>query len=266
MLPKRNYIVKQIKKNNSHVYQVSRYAREDLMLPGCTGVLQIIGKPGLVPWATGEALKMAQDALLRRLNGQDEAQVLINREWVANVILEAKKKPEAIKNEAASLGTQAHAVFDAIVLNKPIPSFDPRIKETIERFKLWLKESNLKMVAGDTCVASLKYGFGGALDAIGELNTENGKEYVLIDYKTSNNTYDSYALQVAAYSQAFEETYNIKCSKAVIVRIGKEKKDKKGNIKPVEFEISWLKDIDDSFEAFKNALALSESLKHSHFI
>ena len=47
------YNVELVKKGRSHFYEVKEYG---LLLPGVTGVLGVINKPALVPWAKREAL------------------------------------------------------------------------------------------------------------------------------------------------------------------------------------------------------------------
>lgn len=253
------YKVEQIKTKNIHVYRVSGDdIKGELLFPGVTGILNIISKPALVPWATKEALKSAERALVGRLNGKESSKITLNKTWIEDVIKDAKKKPTEIKEDAADLGTQAHAVFDAIILHKPIPQVDDRLIQTIGKFQDWLKDTNIKFLIGDTSIASRAYGYGGALDAVGFI----GDDAVLVDFKTSNGIYDTYALQVAAYVQSFFETYGIRCKRAVIVRFGKEKE--KGV--PIEFEAKWLENIDNSFDAFLNALKLSKRLKEKQFM
>jgi hypothetical protein len=44
----------------------------------------------------------------------------------------------------------------------------------------------------------------------------------LFDWKTSNGIRDTYAIQTAMYVQGILETFNIRCSKAYVVRFGKD--------------------------------------------
>ena len=76
--------------------------------------------------------------------------------------------------------------------------------------------------------------------------------------KRRGGIYSEYALQVAAYGQAFSETYGVDCDEAVIVRFSKKL--------PVKFEKKEVADIRLSFQAFLAAKSLKESLAQPQFI
>jgi len=78
-----------------------------------------------------------------------------------------------------------------------------------------------------------------------------------LDWKTSSGIWPEYALQVAAYAQAFKETYGETIDKAYIVRFSKKL--------PVEFEVKEIKSLDDSFEAFLAAKKLRDCLAEDQF-
>lgn len=247
------YRVELVVEGKSHLYDV--YAEDGTTrYPGVTGFLGIINKPALVPWAKREALALVESALVKRLDGKRCAQVVLNKSWIDNVITDAKKRPDQIKDAAADLGTRAHAFIDKIIHGCEPEAIPPEIEAPVMAFKDWWKRSGIELVLGDTKIASRTYGYGGSLDALGR---RNGK-YVILDWKTSTGIYAEYALQVAAYAQAFTETFGLPCQDAVIVRFGKKA--------PVEFEVKELADVKRSFEAFIAAKTLKELLEKPHFI
>ena len=236
----------------SHLYDVVRGDRKK-RLPGVTGVLSVIAKPALIPWAKKEALASVETAIMKRLDGRASAAVEIDREWIGQVLQEAKKRPDKIKDQAAAFGTHAHALIDRIILGDEPAEIPPEVAGPVHAFKDWWRSSGIELVMGDTKVASPEYGYGGSLDALGR---RNGR-YVILDWKTSNGIYTEYALQVAAYAQAFRETYGVPCSEAIIVRFGKKL--------PIEFEYKELADLDLSLSAFLAAKSLKEALEQPHF-
>lgn len=253
-LPPANYAVEQIIKGRAHLYRATLDDGKVIDGPGVTGILGIISKPALVPWATRVALENAERALLSQLGGKKSKSIRLTEEWVKIVIAEAKKVPEKAKDDAADLGTLAHGWFEAFIrgeAGEPIES----IKPAVEAFRKWVSESGINIVQGDTKVFSLKNGYGGALDAIG--CTDDG-EFVLLDWKTSNGCYPEYALQVAAYCNAFHETYGIDIKRAVIVRFSK--------VAPVEFEAKELSNLGLSLKSFLDAKALKEDMAQKHFL
>ena len=200
-LPPANYKVEQIVEKRSHLYLVSHDDGKQDKFPGVTGRLNVISKPALYNWYAKQATENAQRALMAKLGGQKSKTVKLTEAWITEIIEESKKKPEGLKDQAAELGTLAHKYFEDYCngIRQPIAEVLPAIQPSIERFLKWIDESGLTIVAGDTKVASIKHGFGGALDCIlqvedatkmpPELQLSEG-DYVLGDYKTSNGVYD----------------------------------------------------------------------------
>lgn len=247
------FSVSLVVQGNAHLYDVF-WDGGNARYPGVTGFLSVINKPALVPWAKREALSSVENALVKRLEGCEAAIVELNKGWIREILQEARKRPDALKDEAAGLGTQAHAFIDKIIHGVEPADVPVEIAAPVQAFKDWWKGSGIQLVMGDTPVASREHGYGGSLDALG---WRDGK-YVILDWKTSSGIYTEYALQVAAYAQAFRETYGIDCDEAVIVRFGKKL--------PVDFEKKELADLRLSFEAFLAAKTLKESLEKPHFL
>lgn len=246
------YHVDQVVVGKSHFYDVKSDGVTE-RFPGVTGFLGVINKPALVPWAKREALSMVEKALVDRLAGQGSAPIELTRPWIKSVLEEASKRPKQITEEAADLGTQAHAMIDLIVRGQEAAELPEAIQAPVNAFREWWKSSGIQIVLGDTKVASRKFGYGGSLDALG---WRNGK-FLILDWKTSSGLYNEYALQVAAYAQAFSETYGCICEEAIVVRFGKKW--------PIEFEKKQVADLQFSFRAFLAAKELKEALEQSHF-
>ncbi len=247
------YDVALVVEGREHLYDVTVNG-ETFRYPGVTGFLSVINKPALVPWAKKEALSLVEAALLKRLEGNKSARIVLNKAWIDNLIYDAKKRPDLLKDEAADLGSKAHSFIDLIIHGQEPAEIPSEIEGPVKAFKDWWKDSGIELVMGDTKVASLKYEFGGSLDALG---VRNGR-YVILDWKTSGGIYSEYALQVAAYGQAFSETYGVECDEAVVVRFSKKL--------PVKFEKKEVANLTSSFQAFLSAKALKEALAQPQFI
>lgn len=246
------YQIDQVVEGKSHFYDVTADGVTE-RFPGVTGFLGVINKPALVPWAKKEALSLVEKALLGRLGDQPSAPIELTKAWITSVLTDASKRPQKITQDAADLGTQAHAMIDLIVLGKEPTEIPEPIQAPVNAFREWWKSSGIKIILGDTKVASRKFGYGGSLDALG---WRDGK-FVILDWKTSSGLYNEYALQVAAYAQAFSETYACICEEAIVVRFGKKL--------PVEFEKKEVNNLQFSFRTFLAAKELKESLEQSHF-
>ena len=247
------YDVALVVQGREHLYDVTANG-QTTRYPGVTGFLSVINKPALVPWAKKEALSLVEAALLKRLDGNRSARIVLNKAWIDNLLYDARKRPDLLKDQAAELGTKAHSFIDLIIHGQEPSEIPPEIEGPVKAFKDWWRSSGIELVLGDTKVASLQHGFGGSLDALG---VRNGR-YVILDWKTSGGIYSEYALQVAAYGQAFSETYGVDCDEAVIVRFSKKL--------PVKFEKKEVADIRLSFQAFLAAKSLKESLAQPQFI
>lgn len=254
-LPPANYAVKQLVEGKQHFYEVTHDDGQVERFPGVTGVLGIISKPALVPWATKTALENAKEALLEQLDGKAGKKINLTELWIKAVIETAKKVPEKVKTEAGDLGTLAHAYFEAFIRGEEKLTVVPAIQPAVEAFSKWMAESGLQIVGGDTKVASVRHGYGGALDA---LAMDEDGAWTILDWKTGNGIYAEYALQVAAYAHAFEETYGIRPWRGIIVRFGKKE--------PVKFEVREVRSLRESFEAFLAAKSLQDSLKQEQFL
>jgi len=237
--------------NRKHFYRVTT-GGDTFVFPGVTGYLGIINKPALIPWAKREALSVVKSELRKGLS--DDSQTIIDDAWLDKIFALGLKRPDQIKDDAADLGSLVHKYIDQIIQGKMPPDLTPEMEPAVTGFIEWWKNSQIELVMGDTKVASLIHSYGGSLDALGR---QNG-EYVILDWKTSNGVYDEYALQVAAYWQAFAETYGPACQRGYIVRFSKKL--------PVEFEVREVANLEESFRAFLHAKSLSRSMGIKHFL
>jgi len=242
----------EVSRDDSHIYTIQPMG---LVVPGTTGILDIVGgkeKLGaLCGWSKKMALEKVQEHL-RALIGQP---VNIDEKWIDAVRKSAWKRDKDKLKEAGDIGTKIHASIDAYIAGTP-PILDEQTEQGYNNFLSWIKDSGIKLIQGDTFVGHIgpcidggyPYAYGGALDALGEMD---GK-LVLLDWKTSNSMRDTYPLQAAAYATAFEEMYGQKIERGFVVRFGKEIV---GDVEPkeVDLELSWA--------AFKNALELTRAMK-----
>ena len=291
-LPPANYKVEQMDMGRKHVYRVTRDNGEVSNYGGVTGVLGVIAKPQLIPWANNqgishvvaslicgddlkataerardvaEGIKAAKKSkkfveymtkfLAEKFTWEKGTKIDVSPPNVAEIMNRAIKAPDEIKDEAASIGTMAHAYFEKFIRGEDPGEISDKIRPAVDAFNKWISEAKLSIVGGDTKVASIKHCYGGALDFLAIDNNEN---WVLGDFKTSSGCWPEYCLQVAAYLNAFSETYGIECTRAIIVRFSKTE--------PVEFEVKELKDIKKSFEAFLAAKELQGILRDELFL
>lgn len=245
-LPPPRYVVEDPKGN--HRYRIRRPdGTTSERLKSVTGVLAVINKPALVNWAARVACEQIESRL--RSLAATAPSVVLTDEWIAAVVAEGKKRPTAVKDEAADLGTAAHAAFEAIIANR-VPDVPPAIRPAVDEFRRWLATSGTVIVAQEIPVGSDKHQFGGRLDALG---WRPGKGFGILDWKTSNGIYAEYALQTAGgYALAVEEQYGLLIEWVDIARFPKKA--------PWGSEVVPVTDIATARRAFLSALSLGRDL------
>ena len=241
-LPKPLYEVGYKEYRRAHLYTVG-----DQTFPSVTKILGIIGggkTNALMIWARREALKLAKTEILGYMDAGKE----LTHVTLEELIQRADRQPDKMKTDAADIGQRVHTAIDEFIAGKA-PALDPDAAQGFANFTSWLKDKELELIAGDTTVASVQYGYGGRLDAIAR---KKSGRLVLLDWKTSNALRDEYPLQVAAYAQAFTETYGLNIDVAEVVRFGKDKAD---DFEPREVNLT------EAWGAFLSALQLSGGMK-----
>lgn len=213
-------------------------------LKSVTGVLGVIAKPALISWAAKMAAQTFEAEILRR--GKDAFRPEVLHE-IAELAKNAHRKTAG---DAADLGTEIHAILDAIIHGKEPELVRPELVEPTAAFKAYRLQSDIEIVATEIAVASLQHRFGGRIDWIGYSKARGG--WLIGDWKTSNALYGEHALQAGGgYALAAEEMFGIEIPAAEIVRFAKKP--------PYESEARPVVDIVAAKQGFLNALALSRT-------
>lgn len=145
--------------------------------PSVTQIIDLLGKPALVPWAYKRGLD--------RLD-----------------LYETRDK-------AADAGTHAHAMIECHLKGLPEPASDGLAPELVAKaegcyiaFLEWGRTHDFHPVESELMLVSEKQGFGGTLDiasVVGDL--------IICDIKTSKGVYLAHKIQVAAYGLLWNEEY-----------------------------------------------------------
>lgn len=236
------YSVERVDEEGRHLYSING---TDTSFTGVTTILGVIGKEVLVPWAAKESVDYVFRTLAKVTGYR------LTTRFMERLQSRAKKQPRFAKERAGRNGSQAHDAFDSFIKNPESPMLETAYWES---FKYWLSKEKLRIVMGDTKVASLVYGFGGSIDV---LLADEHDRLLIGDFKTSKGLYDTYAYQVAAYGQAFKETYGLPyMPEGVVLRFVKDR--------PC-FERREVRDMNDSFAGFKAALDLFNNTKLTQY-
>ncbi len=223
---------------NGRHYQVEGFSEP---FPSVTTVLGIINKPALIPWVRNMALESVKETLYEHLEES------IDSHWVEEIIEQARRRPDQIRDQAADFGTQAHILIEQIIQGLE-PDIPIEMEPVVQSFTNWRQDSGLEIQLTETMVFSGKYRYAGAMDAVAYRNGQ----LVALDWKTGNGLYPDHLLQVAAYAKALEEMSGESVTEAWAVRLGK---------KAPEFETRKVGDLDTAFIAFRAALYLWRAMR-----
>jgi hypothetical protein len=159
--------------------------------PSVTTVLGIKNKPALLGWAKRETAACAVRNLevLERMvkSGGPLAAV----EWL-------KRIPDHQRDAAADLGTQVHAMAEALGRGEPV-SIDESLGPYLASYRRdFLEAFHPRFLAVEAMVCSERYEYGGTADSFVEI----AGEIWLVDIKTGSGVYPDTALQLAGLARA----------------------------------------------------------------
>ena len=108
---------------------------------------------------------------------------------------------------AADAGTMAHAAIDAWLHDQPFdftgpPEIVDKAKMSYSAFLEWASQNELKITHTELPLISEKYKYGGTFDATRIITGRS-----MGDWKTSNQVYGEYLMQVAAYGHLWDENF-----------------------------------------------------------
>jgi len=196
---------------NKHLYWVS-----DKLVPGVTGVLDIIAKPALIGWAV-KCCGLYLEKHLHPGQTYDEIQI-------KNMIGDMKKSYRKVSGDAADIGSLVHAWCEGHIKAKlglsqpPSMPFNQESRNAIEAFLQWERQHEVEYIASECKIYSRQYSYAGTMD----LDAIIDGRRTVADFKTSTGIYREMALQVALYRQAREEEGYGPYQDSWIIRVGKD--------------------------------------------
>ena len=140
------------------------------------------------------------------------------------------KDPKTFTQDAADIGTLAHALVEADINKEEYEigdDYTPNQKRRAEiAFDAYLKFKEAmkpKFLVAEIKLISEEHKVGGTADGIVEINGET----LLYDLKTSNNIYDEMKVQIGMYALMYEEMFprRKKLDGGLILRLDKDKGD-----------------------------------------
>ena len=183
-----------------------RYTKNGVIVPSTTQITKAgINKEFLVQWSATSASKY-----VARQWREDEP---YSQEAIDTILKRAKFHYKNIQEKATTNGTYTHEWIEEFVnyvletgdKEPDLSNFEvPYTMEAISgvaAFLNWYYDNDVKFIAAEKKVYSLKYNYSGTYDLLAVVN---GK-LTVVDFKTSKDIYEDYFIQGAAYVNAYHE-------------------------------------------------------------
>tara|TARA_R110000868_G_scaffold358338_1_gene620048 strand:+ start:37 stop:837 length:801 start_codon:yes stop_codon:yes gene_type:complete len=163
---------------------------------------------------------------------------------------------DIIARKAADEGTQVHDAAERYLLGEKISWLDENGKSnySLDVWKLILKFHDFWttvkpiLLESEIHLFSDQYKFAGTCDLVVEIEGERW----LLDLKTSNAIHTAMDLQLSAYAQAWNETFEEKIEKTGIIWL-KSSKRKEGKLQGKGWEIyEPSRSLEDNFKLFEH--------------
>lgn len=233
------------------------YAGKPLI--GTSTVINVLSKP-LTYWASGLAcqkfgwLNPKKYSKEERLNAISDfrSKDFTDEEWLS-LCDEAYHAHKTSLKDSAEAGTDLHAEAEKFVkdhINGVSGKYDEKIKCFID----WTHKNVKRFLWSESNCYSLMYWVGGISDCGAELNDGS---YVIIDFKSSKEAYQSQFIQIAGYALQIEENGIYTKNGELIQKF--EKEFSQYVVFPFGAEVveaQYRFNVDELKEGFKSALVL----------
>jgi len=177
-----------LSRDANHIY-TANYDAGPIVLPGVTGILKVLDKPAIIPWAQGI---VAEAAIAHR----SELEGWVSVGGVDGAIQLLRRAAETQRDHAAQRGVEIHSLAEAIVKGQPVVVPEDLLPY-VNAYRGWLDRFQPEFLAVEEMGCSLTYSYGGTLDSIGRIAGETW----LWDVKTSKGVYADTSQQLAPYGR-----------------------------------------------------------------
>lgn len=230
-------------------------------MTGVTTILGVIAKPALIQWSADEAVKHLgwfnekytdKEKGMTDLSMHHKGISSLSVEEFYQMLCDARVQHTKRKTDAATVGTDVHAIIEAIV-KKAIREQEGKIigqsdNEMVNKFIDWAVASDVTFLESEKRLYSQEHWYAGTCDLV---FLKDGKKYIG-DIKTSSGIYGrEFFFQMAGYQIALEENGENDFFGSTIIRCGKDG----------SFEVKDSFDLESDKAGFLAALKLYRELE-----
>lgn len=246
------------------------------IVPGVTTVLKQLNKPAIVQWAVDNTAAYAVanvDGLLNRTEEQGYGFLrwYWKRDPLKGDLSDIRNWSNGVLNDAAELGTMVHdwAAADHGACPYPDVTDAPVLFwEMVEQWNQFSAEHTIEPLFTEVTLWNKEYGYAGTADGIWLVDDEP----MLIDLKTSRNTWDEHWMQLAALNACdtmlledgdkWVEFPKPEVSKVALLHIRPSDMDREGNpmLPFANMKVMPAEEHDVMFKAFRGLLDVTHAL------
>jgi hypothetical protein len=191
------------------------YAINSKRATGITTIIGVLAKPQLIGWASRMCAEYVAEKWL--------PEMVYSKEEITNILAEAKLAHQKKKEEAGTIGTDAHSLVEIYIntcldenCGKPLTSST----DSITKFRDWAIENVDHFLFSERQMFNKEMFIAGTADFAAVM--KDGKK-LIGDFKTSSGVYGiDYFLQCAGYKILAEAEGDEPYDGCVIVRLGKD--------------------------------------------
>lgn len=175
-------------------------SRTGVMLPSVTSIMSVEPKPFLQPWSN----KLVAEEAVRSLDFLQR----LNPAGAVNYLKDASKR---YTEQASSKGSEAHDIFERLLLGHPAGDVPERVRPHVAHFQAWLDYVQPEVLAVELVAWDETHGYAGSFDLVARLGIDTerkvadprGDKMVMeLDHKTGKSVYGSVSRQLAGYAYA----------------------------------------------------------------
>lgn len=178
--------------------------RPEIKVPGVTSVVGMLPKPFLMYWAAKMAAELAVDSLpfVAQMAERD-------RQGAIDYLKGASRRYTKMR---ADVGSDAHDLFERLIRGEYVGRVHPDLEPYRRNFVAFLEAVNPRLERAEDVAWSDEHGYAGSFDAVLTVwLDDDGKptpdrsgtpHLLMVDWKTSKDTYADVALQMCAYAFA----------------------------------------------------------------
>lgn len=249
------------------------------VVPGVTTVLKQLAKPGIAQWAVDNTAAYAVaniDGLLNRT--QEQGYGFLRWYWkrdpIAGDLTDIRNYSNGVLNDAAELGTLLHDWVAAEHDACPYPDVTNASEffwEMVEEWNAFTAKHTITPLYSEVTLWNKYSHYAGTADGIWDIDGE----IVLIDLKTSRNTWDEHWMQLVALAECdtmlietsegeWLEMEAPKYSKLALIHIRPSDTDKNGNpmLPFANMKVMPDNEKDMMFHAFTGLLDVTHALSN----